>query len=73
MAVDPHTAKIIAKAVISQITDEEKRQRLIIWIIISIVVITLIILIPIFAKKFTKKLDRKMISNPTFLICLIKD
>lgn len=49
MAVDPHTAKIIAQAVISQITDEEKRQRLVIGIIIMIVVITLIILIPLFA------------------------
>ena len=37
MAVDPHTAKIIAQAVISQITDEEKRQRLVIGIIILIV------------------------------------
>lgn len=49
MAVDPHTAKIIAQAVISQITDEEKRQRLVIGIIIMIVVITLIVLIPLFA------------------------
>jgi murein DD-endopeptidase MepM/ murein hydrolase activator NlpD len=56
MAVDPHTAKIIAKAVISQITDEEKRQRLIIGIIIAIVVITLIILIPIFA--ITSTIDK---------------
>ena len=30
MALDPVTAKLIAKVVISQITDEEKRQRLII-------------------------------------------
>ena len=28
MAIDPATAKLIAKAVISQITDEEKRQAL---------------------------------------------
>ena len=49
MAVDPHTAKIIAQAVISQITDEEKRQRLVIGIIILIVNVTLIILIPLFA------------------------
>ena len=27
MAVDPHTLKLIAQAVISQITDEEKRQK----------------------------------------------
>ena len=49
MAVDPHTLKIIAQAVISQITDEEKRQRLIIGIIIAIVIMVFIILIPIFA------------------------
>lgn len=49
MAVDPHIAKIIAQAVISQITDEEKRQRLVIGIIILIVNVTLIILIPLFA------------------------
>ena len=49
MAVDPHTARIIAQAVISQITDEEKRQRLVIGIIILIVNVTLIILIPLFA------------------------
>ena len=49
MAIDPHTAKIIAQAVISQITDEEKRQRLVIGIIILIVNVTLIVLIPLFA------------------------
>ena len=49
MAIDPHTAKIIAQAVISQITDKEKRQRLVIGIIILIVNVTLIILIPLFA------------------------
>ena len=49
MAIDPHTAKIIAQAVIGQITDEEKRQRLVIGIIILIVNVTLIILIPLFA------------------------
>ena len=49
MAVDPHTAKIIAQAVISQITDEAKRQRLVIGIIILIVNVTLIVLIPLFA------------------------
>ena len=49
MAIDPHTAKIIAQAVISQITDEEKRQRLVIGIIILIVNVILIILIPLFA------------------------
>lgn len=56
MAVDPHTAKIIAQAVISQITDEEKRQRLVIGIIIMIVIITLIILIPLFA--ITSTIDK---------------
>lgn len=56
MAIDPHTAKLIAQVVISQITDEEKRQRLIIGIIITIVVITLIILIPIFA--ITSTIDK---------------
>ena len=49
MALDPVTAKLIAKVVISQITDEEKRQRLIIGIIIGIVVFTFIIMIPLFA------------------------
>ena len=49
MAVDPHTLKLIAQAVISQITDEEKRQRLIIGIIIAIVIVVFIILIPVFA------------------------
>ena len=49
MALDPATAKLIAKVVISQITDEEKRQRLIIGIIIGIVVFTFIIMIPLFA------------------------
>ena len=49
MAVDPHTLKLIAQAVISQITDEEKRQRLIIGIIIAIVIVVFIILIPVFS------------------------
>ena len=47
MAIDPTTAKLIAKAVISQITDEEKRQRLIIGIIVGIVVFIFILVIPI--------------------------
>lgn len=47
MAIDPATAKLIAKAVISQITDEEKRQRLIIGIIVGIVVFIFILVIPI--------------------------
>ena len=56
MAIDPHTAKIIVQAVISTITDEEKRQRLVIGIIIMIVTITLIILIPLFA--ITSTIDK---------------
>ena len=47
MAIDPATAKLIAKAVISQITDEEKRQRLIIGIVIGIVVFILLLATPI--------------------------
>ena len=56
MALDPVTAKLIAKVVISQITDEEKRQRLIIGIIIGIVVFTFIIMIPLFA--LTSTIDK---------------
>ena len=56
MALDPATAKLIAKIVISQITDEEKRQRLIIGIIIGIVVFTFIIMIPLFA--LTSTIDK---------------
>ena len=54
--VDPKTAELIARAVISQITDEEKRQRLIIGIITGIVVCTLILLIPLFA--ITSTIDK---------------
>lgn len=49
MALPPSTAKIIKKLIISQITDEEKRQRLIIAIIIGIVTGQFILLIPMFA------------------------
>ena len=56
MAIDPHTAKVIAKVVLSQITDEEKRQRLIIGIIITLVVILFIIMIPLFA--LTSTIDK---------------
>ena len=49
MAIDPATAKAIAKVVISQISDEEKRQRLIIGIIIAIIIFLFILMIPIFA------------------------
>lgn len=47
MAINLATAKLIAKAVLSQITDEEKRQRLIIGIIIGIAVFLLLLAIPI--------------------------
>ena len=52
MAVDPATAKVV----LSQITDEEKRQRLIIGIIIAIVIIVFILMIPIFA--ITSTIDK---------------
>ena len=54
--MDPATAKIIAKVVVSQITDEEKRQKLIIGIIIGVVVTTFIIMIPLFA--LTSTIDK---------------
>lgn len=44
--MDPATAKLIAKVVISQITDEEKRQRLIIGIVIFVTIFILIIATP---------------------------
>ena len=47
MAIDPATAKKIAKLVISQITDEEKRQRLIIGIVVGTVVFVLLLAVPI--------------------------
>lgn len=47
MAIDPATAKLIAKDVISQITDEEKRQRLVIGIVIGVVVFILLLATPI--------------------------
>lgn len=56
MAIDPATAKAIAKVVISQITDEEKRQRLIIGIITAIVIIVFILMIPLFA--LTSTIDK---------------
>lgn len=82
MAIDPATAKMIAKAVISQITDEEKRQRLIIGIIIGIVVFILILAIPMLLLVsawetikgwFGWKSDEEMIaSNEYALISQIK-
>ena len=47
MAIDPATAKLIAKVLVSQITDEEKRQRLIIIIVISIILFILLLATPI--------------------------
>lgn len=49
MAAKPYTAKVIAQEIITEITDEEKRQRLIIGIIITIVIFLFIIMIPLFA------------------------
>lgn len=56
MAISPNTAKIIGKIIISQITDEEKRQRFVIGIIIGLVVIILLLLIPLFA--ITSTIDK---------------
>ena len=47
MAIDPATAKKIASLIISQLTDEEKRQRLIIGIVVGIVVFLLLLATPI--------------------------
>ncbi len=47
MAIDPATAKKIASIVISQLTDEEKRQRLIIGIVVGIIVFILLLATPI--------------------------
>ncbi len=46
MAIDPATAKKIAQIAISQITDEEKRQRLIISIVVGTVVFVLLLATP---------------------------
>lgn len=46
MVIDPATAKLIAKSVISQITDEEKRQRLIIGIAVGVVIFILLLATP---------------------------
>ena len=47
MAIDPATANKIASIVISQLTDEEKRQRLIIGIVVGIIVFLLLLATPI--------------------------
>lgn len=62
MAIDPATAKAIAKVVISQITDEEKRQRLIIGIIVAIIVAVFVLMIPIFALTSTVEKIRSFFS-----------
>lgn len=59
MAIDPATAKMIAKVAISQIADEEKRQRLIIGIIIAIMIFLIIIMIPIFLLTSTTESIKK--------------
>ena len=46
MAVDPHTAKLIAQAVLSRITDEEKRQKMIIGIVAGVIIFILLIATP---------------------------
>ncbi len=46
--MNPATLKMIAKAVISQLTNEESRQRLLIGIIIVVVIFMFIIMIPIY-------------------------
>ena len=48
MAVDPATAKLIAKAIVNQISDEEKRQKLIIGIVVGVTVMILLIMMPLF-------------------------
>jgi len=48
MAITPATAKLLAKIIISQLFDEEKRQRLVIFIVVGIVVFILILAMPIF-------------------------
>lgn len=48
MAIDPATAKLIAKVAISTLTDEEKRTRLIVGIVIAVSIFVFIILLPIY-------------------------
>lgn len=48
MAIDPATAKLIAKVALNTLTDEDKRRNLIIGIVVGIVIILMIILIPLF-------------------------
>ena len=48
MAIDPATAKLIAKVAFKTLTDEDKRRNLIIGIVVAIVIFLMIILIPLF-------------------------
>lgn len=48
MAIDPATAKLIAKVAFQTLTDEDKRRNLIIGIVVAIVIVLMIILIPLF-------------------------
>ena len=48
MAIDPATAKIIAKVTLNTLTDEDKRRNLIIGIVVAIVIFLMVILIPLF-------------------------
>jgi len=48
MAVDPATAKIIAKAVLDVLTDEKKRRRLLIIILIPVITVVLLITMLLF-------------------------
>ena len=48
MAIDPATAKLIAKVALNTLTDEDKRRNLIIGIVVAIVIFIMIILIPLF-------------------------
>lgn len=81
--MDPATAKIVAQAVLSQITDEEKRQRLIIGIIIFVVVFVLILAAPILLitsawdkvkEFFGWETEEEMKSSPQYsIICDMKN
>lgn len=48
MAIDPATAKIIVQHLISMTLDEEKRNSIILAIVILIVIFTLVVLVPIY-------------------------
>ena len=48
MAIDPATAKLLAKVAISQITDEESRKNLIIGIVVGVIILVLLIFLPVY-------------------------